>query len=111
MTEQKNSDEVTLTCSVSRYGFCDHTVKWLFEGQEVDKDNRDINTSQSDCSASVTFRTSLYIHTSGYKSLMCKVTDRNTGTEQLFPFRSSGENMLSCLKSLQTDENYDLNIC
>ncbi|XP_074471414.1 uncharacterized protein LOC141755947 [Sebastes fasciatus] len=91
MTEQKNSDEVTLTCSVSTYDECRHTVKWLFKGQDLDKDNGDLKTSQSLCSASVTFRTSHYIHTSSYQSLKCEVTDSFTGTPQLFPFRLSGE--------------------
>ncbi|XP_037606288.1 uncharacterized protein LOC119476807 isoform X3 [Sebastes umbrosus] len=91
MTEQKNSDEVTLNCSVSTYDQCRHTVKWLFQRQDVDEDGGDLKTSQSLCSASVTFRTSHYIQTSSYQSLKCNVTDRFTGTPQLFPFRLSGE--------------------
>ncbi|XP_037606295.1 uncharacterized protein LOC119476813 [Sebastes umbrosus] len=92
MTEQKNSDEVTLNCSVSiLYRRCKHTVKWLFQGLDVEKDNGDLKTSQSLCSASVTFRTSHYNQTSSYQSLKCNVTDRVTGTPQLFPFRLSGE--------------------
>ncbi|XP_037606291.1 uncharacterized protein LOC119476808 isoform X2 [Sebastes umbrosus] len=91
VTEQKNSDEVTLTCSVSTYDQCRHTVKWLFQRQDVDEDGGDLKTSQSLCSASVTFRTSHYNQTSSYQSLKCNVTDRFTGTPQLFPFRLSGE--------------------
>ncbi|XP_049445792.1 uncharacterized protein LOC125896883 isoform X1 [Epinephelus fuscoguttatus] len=91
MTEQKDTDEVTLNCSVRTYEQCPHTVKWLFQGQDVDKDNKDIKTSQSLCSASVTFLTSLYIYTSRYKLFTCAVTDGDR--VQVFPFRSqsSGE--------------------
>ncbi|XP_045920060.1 uncharacterized protein LOC123979991 [Micropterus dolomieu] len=47
MTERKDADEVTLTCSVStREQFCRHTVKWLYEGKDVDKDNKDMKSSQ-----------------------------------------------------------------
>ncbi|XP_049914981.1 uncharacterized protein LOC126399183 [Epinephelus moara] len=91
MTEQKDTDVVTLTCSVRTDERCTHTVKWLFQGQDVDKDNKDIKTSQSLCSASVTFLTSLYIYTSRYKIFKCAVTDGDR--VQVFPFRSqsSGE--------------------
>ncbi|XP_049445778.1 uncharacterized protein LOC125896876 isoform X2 [Epinephelus fuscoguttatus] len=91
MTEQKDTDEVTLTCSVRTYERCPHTVKWLYQGQDVDKDNKDIKTSQSLCSASVTFLTSVYIYTSRYKLFKCAVTDGDR--VQVFPFRSqsSGE--------------------
>ncbi|XP_049445780.1 uncharacterized protein LOC125896877 isoform X2 [Epinephelus fuscoguttatus] len=91
MTERQDTDEVTLTCSVRTYERCPHTVKWLFQGQDVDKDNKDIKTSQSLCSASVTFLTSVYIYTSRYKLFKCAVTDGDR--VQVFPFRSqsSGE--------------------
>ncbi|XP_049445782.1 uncharacterized protein LOC125896878 [Epinephelus fuscoguttatus] len=91
MTERQDTDEVTLTCSVRTYEQCPHTVKWLYQGQDVDKDNKDIKTSQSPCSASVTFLTSLYIYTSRYKLFTCAVTDGDR--VQVFPFRSqsSGE--------------------
>ncbi|KAJ4929021.1 hypothetical protein JOQ06_004642 [Pogonophryne albipinna] len=52
MTEHQDNDEVKLDCSVETYGGCTHTAKWLLQGQDVDKDHRDINTSQSSCSAS-----------------------------------------------------------
>ncbi|KAL7388554.1 hypothetical protein ABVT39_016126 [Epinephelus coioides] len=95
MIEQKDTDEVTLNCSVRTYRQCPHTVKWLFQGQDVDKDNKDIKTSQSLCSASVTFLTSLYIYTSRYKLFTCAVTDGDR--VQVFPFRSqsSGEKPVS----------------
>ncbi|KAM8725478.1 uncharacterized protein AB9X84_002262 isoform 1-T1 [Acanthopagrus schlegelii] len=84
MTEHQNHDEVTLICSVWTYGPCRHTVKWLYEGKEVDTDNGGVTTSQSLCSASVTFQRTQSLYE-------CKVTDRNK--KQLFPFRlqSSGK--------------------
>ncbi|KAK1888576.1 Immunoglobulin superfamily member 10 [Dissostichus eleginoides] len=52
MTEHQDNDEVTLCCSVTRSGRRRLKVKWLLQGQDVDKDNSDIKTSQSYCSAS-----------------------------------------------------------
>ncbi|XP_030262212.1 uncharacterized protein LOC115574676 isoform X1 [Sparus aurata] len=91
MTEHQNHDEVTLTCSVSTYEPCRHTVKWLYEGKEVDKDNRDVTTSQPLCSASVRVLTYHHIYKSEFKYLKCSVTDGDK-EQQLFPFRlqSSG---------------------
>ncbi|XP_078030103.1 uncharacterized protein LOC144466542 isoform X2 [Epinephelus lanceolatus] len=91
MTEHNDTDEVTLTCSVRTYERCTHTVKWLFQGQDVAEDDQHMRTSQSLCSASVTFLTSLYIYTSRYNFLKCAVTDGDR--VQVFPFRSqsSGE--------------------
>ncbi|XP_033986515.1 uncharacterized protein LOC117482516 isoform X2 [Trematomus bernacchii] len=92
MTEHQDNDEVTLHCSVKRYGGCRHPVKWLLQGQDVDKDHRDIKTSQSLCSASVTFLTSLFSNTPRSELFTCEVTDENTREEHQFPFspQSSG---------------------
>ncbi|XP_033994321.1 uncharacterized protein LOC117489243 isoform X2 [Trematomus bernacchii] len=92
MTEHQDNDEVMLDCSVKRYGRCDHSVKWLLQGQDVDKDHREKKTSQSLCSASVTFLTSLFSYTSGSELFTCEVTDTFTGEEHLFLFspQSSG---------------------
>ncbi|XP_044025072.1 uncharacterized protein LOC122863056 isoform X3 [Siniperca chuatsi] len=91
MTEHKDTDKVTFTCSVSTYERCGRTAKWLYEGEDVAKDNKDLLTSQSLCRASVSFLTSHYSHTSRSNFLTCEVTDGNK--EQLFPFRlrPSGE--------------------
>ena len=99
MTEHQDNDEVTLDCSVSTYEGCVHRVKWLLQGQDVDKENRNIKTSQHICSASVTFLTSLFREVrSGFmfKIFTCEITESKTGQVQLFPFRpqSSGENKL-----------------
>ncbi|KAK1888901.1 DNA polymerase epsilon catalytic subunit A [Dissostichus eleginoides] len=55
VTEHQVNDEVTLRCSVTRSGRRRLKVKWLLQGQDVDKDNSDIKTSQSYCSASVRY--------------------------------------------------------
>ncbi|XP_030262005.1 uncharacterized protein LOC115574547 isoform X2 [Sparus aurata] len=91
MTEHQNHDKVTLICSVSTYEPCSHTVKWLYEGKEVKKDDRGVTTSQSPCSASVRAPSSHHIYKSRFKYLDCSVTDGDK-EQQLFPFRlqSSG---------------------
>ncbi|XP_068433619.1 uncharacterized protein [Clinocottus analis] len=87
MTEHEDADEVTVSCSVSTYEGCEHTVKWLHQGQEVDKDNKEVKTSPSYCSSSLKFMTSHFFHTSRFNSLMCEVT---TGDKvQKFPLRDS----------------------
>ncbi|XP_078030100.1 uncharacterized protein LOC117270344 isoform X1 [Epinephelus lanceolatus] len=116
MTEQKDTDEVTLTCSVWTDEQCTHTVKWLFQGQDVDKDNKDIKTSQSLCYASVTFLTSVYIYTSSCKFFTCAVTHGDKVLE--FPFRSqsSGEKpgedtTTATTESATTTENNTTAVC
>ncbi|XP_067428896.1 uncharacterized protein [Thunnus thynnus] len=94
MTEHKNNNEVTLSCSVLKRGRCRHTVKWVYQGKDVDKDDKDLKTSQSTCSATVSFLTSHYICTSIHKLLKCEVTDLNTGKVQLCNFSPQ----LSCEK-------------
>ncbi|XP_067428303.1 uncharacterized protein [Thunnus thynnus] len=94
MTEHKDTDEVMLNCSVLKRGRCRHTVKWLFEGKDVDKDNKDLKTSQSDCFANLISTISYFTYISkNYVSLKCNVTDPYTGKVQLFTFstQSSGE--------------------
>ncbi|XP_033986519.1 uncharacterized protein LOC117482518 [Trematomus bernacchii] len=94
MTEHQDNDEMTLDCSVTRYiGWCGHSVKWLLQGRDVDKDHRDIKTSQSSCSASVTFLTSLFSYTSRSELFTCEVTDDSMTDVDLFVFspQSSGE--------------------
>ncbi|XP_050927644.1 uncharacterized protein LOC108887480 [Lates calcarifer] len=87
MTEQKNRDHVTLNCSVRTYDHCRHTVKWLFKDKDVNKDEKDLKTSQSDCSAKVTITTSHFMSISNnYALFKCNVTDKYTGNMQLFTF-------------------------
>ncbi|XP_038583671.1 uncharacterized protein LOC119909496 [Micropterus salmoides] len=93
MTEHQDGDKVTLNCSVLTHKqFCRHTVKWLYEGKDVDKDNKDMKTSQSVCYTTVSFPDSHFINKSK-SNLTCEVTDRNSRKVQLFTFspQSSGE--------------------
>ncbi|XP_034057453.1 uncharacterized protein LOC117536625 isoform X2 [Gymnodraco acuticeps] len=86
MTEHHDNDEVTLRCSVETFVGCDHPVKWLLQGQDVVKYQREIKTSQSPCSASVTFLTSLFSYTTRSELFSCDVTNGFTGEVHLFPF-------------------------
>ncbi|XP_049445734.1 probable serine/threonine-protein kinase dyrk2 isoform X1 [Epinephelus fuscoguttatus] len=91
MTERQDTDRVILNCSVWIYGhICTHKVKWLYEG-----DQNDLETSQSTCSASVTFTTSDYNQKLKYSEfLKCEVTDGHTEEVHQFTFsppQSSGE--------------------
>ncbi|XP_049914980.1 uncharacterized protein LOC126399182 [Epinephelus moara] len=90
MTEHKDTDRVILFCSVWTYEQCPHTVKWLYEGNQ-----NDLETSQSTCSASVTFTTSDYNQKLKYSELLkCEVTDGHTKEVHQFTFsppQSSGE--------------------
>ncbi|KAJ4921970.1 hypothetical protein JOQ06_027786 [Pogonophryne albipinna] len=54
MTEHQDNDEVTLDCSVETDGWCEHPVKWLLQGRDVDKDHREINTSHPQSSGDAT---------------------------------------------------------
>ncbi|XP_022625895.1 uncharacterized protein LOC111240204, partial [Seriola dumerili] len=97
ITEQKDGDEVTLTCFVSTYGDCRQSVsvKWQFIGTDVDKYNKDLRTSQNRCSATASFSTSHFIYTSKkYELLKCEVMSRSSKKKQQFTFRSqsSGKN-------------------
>ncbi|XP_078030270.1 uncharacterized protein LOC144466596 [Epinephelus lanceolatus] len=90
LTEDKNNNWVVLDCSVWTYGQCPHTVKWLYESNQ-----NDLETSQSTCSASVTFTTSDYNQKLKYYELLkCEVTDGYTKEVHQFTFsppQSSGE--------------------
>ncbi|XP_059211827.1 uncharacterized protein LOC131990730 [Centropristis striata] len=76
-TEQKNTDTVSLLCSVTG---CLHTVKWLHEGSYT----TERKTSGPICSARATFRTSDFNQKSKDDSLKCEV--RHAGEVHLFPF-------------------------
>ncbi|XP_042246127.1 uncharacterized protein LOC121882154, partial [Thunnus maccoyii] len=94
MTEHKNTDKVTLNCSVLTYGQCRQTVKWVYEGNYLDVNTQHMKKSQSSCFVTVMFTTSHLAEMSKYsESFKCNVTDKNTGKVQLFAFspQSSGE--------------------
>ncbi|XP_078030099.1 uncharacterized protein LOC144466541 isoform X2 [Epinephelus lanceolatus] len=90
MTEHNDTDRVILDCSVWTYEQCPHTVKWLYESNQ-----NDLETSQSTCSASVTFTTSDYNQKLKYSELLkCEVTDGYTKEVHQFTFsppQSSGQ--------------------
>ncbi|XP_033986509.1 uncharacterized protein LOC117482514 isoform X2 [Trematomus bernacchii] len=88
LTEHQDTDEVTLDCSVSTNGDCRDKVKWLLQGRDVDKDHRDIKTSQSSCSASVTFLTSHFSNTTRSELFTCEV--RDGANVQTFSPQTSG---------------------
>ncbi|XP_050927632.1 uncharacterized protein LOC108887506 isoform X8 [Lates calcarifer] len=90
MTEQKNRDQVTLNCSVRTHGHCRHTVKWLYNSHDVDKDIKELKTSSS-CSSSVNFLTSHYIYKLRHKFFSCEVTDNNNRHKITFSLQSSPE--------------------
>ncbi|XP_053301543.1 uncharacterized protein LOC128460396 isoform X2 [Pleuronectes platessa] len=94
VTEQKRSDEVTLSCSVSpSCRTCDLTVKWLFMNKDVTENNKDLKTSQSSSSATVSFSKSLLVHKmKNYSSLTCKVEHRDKEEKFSFIPPSSGKN-------------------
>ncbi|XP_028461810.1 uncharacterized protein LOC114573703 isoform X2 [Perca flavescens] len=74
MVEQKNTDDtVTLICSVLTDAGCDHSVKWLYEGNE-----NDVEITPHTCSASVTFPPHL-----NQKLLKCNMTDKKNGNTLL----------------------------
>ncbi|KAM7395946.1 hypothetical protein PAMA_007290 [Pampus argenteus] len=81
MTEHEDADKRELTCSVSTYGQCRHTVKWVNQGRDVNQHNKDLIISESTCSATVSLFTSQFI--------ICNVTDLNSGKVQLFNFNPS----------------------
>ncbi|XP_047194167.1 uncharacterized protein LOC124851213 isoform X2 [Hippoglossus stenolepis] len=93
VTEQKRTDEVTLSCSVSTYERCKLTVKWLYMNIDVTEDNTELKTSQSSCSATVSFSKSHSVHKmKNYSSLTCKVRDRYKEEKFAFIPPSSGKN-------------------
>ncbi|XP_053301443.1 uncharacterized protein LOC128460320 isoform X2 [Pleuronectes platessa] len=93
VTEQKRSDEVTLSCSVSPCSNCDLTVKWLFMNKDVTENNKDLKTSQSHRSATVSFSKSHFVHKmKNYSSLTCKVKQGDKEEKFSFIPPSSGKN-------------------
>ncbi|XP_035764803.1 uncharacterized protein LOC102789988 [Neolamprologus brichardi] len=91
LTEHKDTDKVTLSCSVVRNGECHHTLKWLLRGQDVDKENKQIVISQTDCSTTVSVLKYNYLYSSRDEILKCEVTDTKSGRVQVFSSQPSGE--------------------
>ncbi|CAI5684455.1 uncharacterized protein LOC102075685 [Oreochromis niloticus] len=86
LTEHEDNDKVTINCSVVTYEMCHHTVKCLFKGRAVDRDNSQIVTLQTGCSTTVSLLKSHHVYSSRDYLLDCEVND--TYTEgKLFTFR------------------------
>ncbi|XP_025998557.1 uncharacterized protein LOC113006673 isoform X2 [Astatotilapia calliptera] len=107
MTEHKKAVEVTLNCSVWTYERCKHKVKWIHISEALDRDYSNLKTSESPCSAAVTFLNDAHSHISTY-DFNCSVTTEGK-KEQLFTFstQSSGEksNTATTIKSETTTGN------
>ncbi|XP_039455204.1 uncharacterized protein LOC120433265 isoform X1 [Oreochromis aureus] len=84
VTEQKKADQLTLNCSVQVYGRCKYKVKWIHNSVALDRDHSKFKTSQSSCSATVTFLKLQYsqISSSDFK---CNITTEEN-KKQLFTF-------------------------
>ncbi|XP_005929991.1 uncharacterized protein LOC102314672 [Haplochromis burtoni] len=102
MTEKKNADEVTLSCSVLTFDWCRHKVKWIHNSEALDRDYSNLKTSESSCSATVTFLNDAYTHISTY-DFNCSVTTEGK-KEQLFTFstQSSGKESVTAKSSTTT---------
>ncbi|XP_062415815.1 uncharacterized protein LOC119194987 isoform X2 [Pungitius pungitius] len=104
MTEETIRDDVKLNCSVRTFDQCPNTVKWTNGGQDVDKDNRNMKTSQSLCSTSLSFKTSHVFYTSSFTSLKCEVTDGDKVMEFSLRNSPSGEDKTTT-ESTPTEED------
>ena len=88
MTENQSDDEVTLKCSLLRYGPCKHKVKWLYEGKNVEDDHAD--DSQPECSVTHSFsESSMKLR----ELFTCELTNLESKSVETFSFshQSSGE--------------------
>ncbi|XP_054882041.1 uncharacterized protein LOC129356472 isoform X3 [Poeciliopsis prolifica] len=86
LSKHENQNMVTLNCSVETNEPCKHSVKWLIQGNYIEKDQKEITESSSSCSAAVTFQTSHFLYQSRFDTLKCEV---KTGNKvQLFTFSS-----------------------
>uniref|UniRef100_A0AAX7SXR8 Ig-like domain-containing protein n=2 Tax=Astatotilapia calliptera TaxID=8154 RepID=A0AAX7SXR8_ASTCA len=102
MTEHKKADEVTLNCSVWTYERCKHKVKWIHISEALDRDYSNLKTSESSCSAAVTFLNDAYSHISTC-DFNCSVTTEDN-KEQLFTFstQSSGKEAVTAKSATTT---------
>ncbi|XP_042246091.1 uncharacterized protein LOC121882130 [Thunnus maccoyii] len=102
MNKHEDSEQVTLSCSVSTYDQCRHKVKWLHEGHDVDED---VTILQNDCYGTVRFPTSHLNLKSTYPEIFqCKVKDGYTNKEHLFTFSplSSGDKTTTATTEVTT---------
>ncbi|XP_039873818.1 uncharacterized protein LOC120725158 [Simochromis diagramma] len=100
MTEQKNTDQVTLNCSVWTYERCKHKLKWIHDSGGLNRDYSNLKTLQSSCSAAVTFIKSSYSHISN-SDFKCNVTTEEN-KEQLFTFRPQSSDTVTSAATTTT---------
>lgn len=97
VTEHRVAGEATLSCSLLTPEHCRHTVKWLHRGGDVDE--RDVKTSRSACSVTVTLPSSRRRQQPTYPEwFKCEVKDKDSGRLQLFTFspQAAGETVAQC---------------
>ncbi|XP_067428551.1 pregnancy-specific beta-1-glycoprotein 7-like isoform X4 [Thunnus thynnus] len=102
MNKHEDSDYVTLTCSVWTHDSCIHTVKWLYEGHDVDED---VKILQNGCYGLVRFPAShLKLKSTYHRIFQFKVTDGYTNKEHLFTFSppSSGDKTTTATTEVTT---------
>ncbi|KAM9703189.1 uncharacterized protein ACNS7B_001972 [Menidia menidia] len=92
ITEKREPNGVTITCSVSTYKSWEFKVKWLFKGQNIDDHHKELKVTKTDCSASITFQSSHFLNQSQkYELLKCEVgADDRSEKFDVFP-PSSGD--------------------
>ncbi|XP_060939263.1 uncharacterized protein LOC133015981 [Limanda limanda] len=89
VTEHNRTDEVLLSCFLTPSIICTG-VKWLYMNLDVTKNNTDLKTSQSHCSANVSFSKDKI---KNYSLLTCKVgVIYNEGTFSFIPPSSAAGN-------------------
>lgn len=99
VTDHKDNERKTFNCSVSTYDQCRYTVKWVYEGKDVDKVNKYMQISQSYCSSAVFFLTS---------SLECEVTDKYSGKVKLFAFNPPSSDEKTGVKIMNSIKSFHL---
>lgn len=102
MTEHEDDDKVRLSCSALSPRWCSHRVKWLYEGNDVAED-KDMETSQSDCLAAVTFHTADPKMSKHPDVFTCEMTNVHNGKVEQFTFsrqssrEKTGENTMNLI--------------
>ncbi|XP_028252942.1 uncharacterized protein LOC114428586 [Parambassis ranga] len=107
MTESNNPDQVYLICSVVSYNLCSHTVRWLFNGEDLDGLQSDILITESECSNILKFLDQINFVYKSQNLLKCEVTDYKTGKVQQFDFnhQTSGDSQTATTEHPPTTEN------
>lgn len=111
VTEHEDNDKVTINCSVVTYEKCHHTVRCLFKGRAVDRDNSQIVTLQTGCSTTVSLLKSHHVYSSRDYLLDCEVNDAHT-EGKLFTFspqlsgEKTGDKIINCLRWLNPPKTF-----